>query len=134
MTTETADHSKARYWLQTSYPVLNSIRHPAMGAWISNEMGKINKALPPFVLVNSGGNGHPGAGFLDPSLTPVPVADPEKGIENTDLPSYLTDEVFKRRLSLLTALMLASREIRRLSTWSYNRCIKMRSSSWEVLT
>ena len=100
MTTETADHSKARYWLQTSYPVLNSIRHPSMGAWISNEMGKINKSLPPYVLVNSGGNGHPGAGFLDPSLTPVPVADPEKGIENTELPSYLTEAVFKRRLTL----------------------------------
>ena len=110
MTTETADHSKARYWLQTSYPVLNSIRHPAMGAWISNEMGKINRALPPFVLVNSGGNGHPGAGFLDPSLTPVPVADPEKGIENTDLPSYLTDEVFKRRLSLADRIDAGFRE------------------------
>ena len=100
MTTETADHSKARYWLQTSYPVLNSIRHPSMGAWICNEMDKINKSLPPYVLVNSGGNGHPGAGFLDPSLTPVPVADPEKGIENTELPSYLTEAVFKRRLTL----------------------------------
>ena len=56
--------------------------------------------MPPYVLVNSGGNGHPGAGFRDPSLTPVPVADPEKGIENTELPSYLTESVFKRRLTL----------------------------------
>ena len=76
----------------------------------SNEMGKINKALPPYVLVNSGGNGHPGAGFLDPSLTPVPVADPEKGIENTELPSYLTDEVFKRRLSLADRIDAGFRE------------------------
>ena len=99
MTTETADHEKGRYWLKTSYPVLNSIRHPSMGAWIVQTMGKISQTLPPFVLVGNG-NGHPGAGFLDPSLTPVPVADPAKGIENTALPEYLSEKAFKRRLSL----------------------------------
>ena len=110
MTTETADHSKARYWLQTSYPVLNSTATSCNGCMDPNEMGKINKALPPFVLVNSGGNGHPNAQDFDPSLTPVPVADPEKGIENTDLPSYLTDEVFKRRLSLADRIDAGFRE------------------------
>ena len=101
-----------------------------MGAWISNETGKINKALPPFVLVNSGGNGHPGAGFLDPSLTPVPVADPEKGIENTDL-RYLTDEVLQRRLSLADRIDAGFRENTPAINLSHTiRCIKMRSSSW----
>ncbi len=107
MTTETADHGKGRYWLQTSYPVLNSIRHPSMGSWIVSPAGlgkKPNSDLPPFVLVNSNGNGHPGAGFLDPSLTPVPVANAEKGIENLELPSYLSDKAFKRRLDLADRL------------------------------
>ena len=104
MTTETADHGKGAYWLKTSYPVLNSIRHPSMGSWITSPspvgLGKLNPDLPPFVLVGSNGNGHPGAGFLDPSLTPVPVADAEKGIENLELPSYLSEQAFKRRLDL----------------------------------
>jgi hypothetical protein len=99
MTTETADHEKGRYWLRTSYPMLASIRHPSMGSWIVNAMGKLSDTLPPFVLVGNG-NDHPGSGFLDPSLTPVPVADPKRGIENTTLPGYLTEKAFKRRLDL----------------------------------
>lgn len=104
MTTETADHEKGRYWLRTSYPMLGSIRHPSMGSWIVNSMGKINTTtLPPFVLVGNG-NDHPGAGFLDPTLTPVPIADPKKGLENTKLPEYLTESAFKRRLDLASKI------------------------------
>jgi hypothetical protein len=62
-------------------------------------MGKLSKDLPSYVLVGNG-NDHPGAGFLDPSLTPVPVADPLKGLENTKRPGYLSEENFDRRLAL----------------------------------
>jgi hypothetical protein len=99
LSTETGAHEQGQYLMRTSYPMINSIRHPALGAWAVHAMGNISKDLPSYVLVGNG-NDHPGAGFLDPSLTPVPVADPLKGLENTKRPGYLSAENFDRRLSL----------------------------------
>jgi hypothetical protein len=99
LSTETGAHEQGQYLMRTSYPMINSIRHPAFGSWAVHAMGKISKDLPSYVLVGNG-NDHPGAGFLDPSLTPVPVADPMKGLENTKRPGYLSEENFDRRLAL----------------------------------
>jgi len=99
LTTETGAHEQGQYLMRTSYPMINSIRHPAFGSWAVHSMGKISKDLPSYVLVGNG-NDHPGAGFLDPSLTPVPVADPTKGLENTVRPRYLSEKNFDRRLAL----------------------------------
>ena len=99
ISTETGAHEQGQYFMRTAYPMLNSIQHPAFGSWAVHAMGKISKELPPYVLVGNGNN-HPGAGFLDPSLTPVPVADVTKGLENTTRPQYLTEKNFDRRLAL----------------------------------
>jgi hypothetical protein len=99
ISTETGAHEQGQYFMRTAYPMLNSIQHPAFGAWAVHAMGKLSKELPPYVLVGNG-NDHPGAGFLDPSLTPVPVADATKGLENTTRPQYLTEKNFDRRLAL----------------------------------
>jgi len=99
LTTETGAHEQGQYLMRTSYAMLNSIRHPAFGAWAVHAMGRVSKDLPGYVLVGNGNN-HPGPGFLDASLTPVPVADPMKGLENTKRPRYLSEENFHRRLAL----------------------------------
>jgi hypothetical protein len=99
LTTETGDHQQGQYLMRTGYPVLNSIRHPSIGSWALHVLGKPSRELPGFVLVGNG-NEHPGAGFLDPAMTPVPVADPELGLENTMRPAYLSETNFKRRLAL----------------------------------
>ncbi len=99
MTTETGDHQQGQYVLRTAYPVLGSIRHPSLGSWALHVQGKASRELPGYVLVGNG-NEHPGAGFLDPSVTPVPVADPKLGLENTVRPKYLTERNFDRRLAL----------------------------------
>jgi len=99
MTTETGDHQQGQYVMRTAYPVLGSIRHPSLGSWALHVQGKASRDLPGFVLVGNG-NEHPGAGFLDPSVTPVPVADPDRGLENTVRPAYLTEKNFNRRLAL----------------------------------
>jgi hypothetical protein len=99
MTTETGDHQQGQYVMRTAYPVLGSIRHPSLGSWALHVQGKASRDLPGFVLVGNG-NEHPGAGFLDPSVTPVPVADPKLGLENTVRPAYLTEKNFNRRLAL----------------------------------
>ena len=98
--TETADHEQGKYLMRTSYKEIASIRHPALGAWIMRLQGKRNKTLPDNVVIG-GDNRHPGAGFLDPAFTPVPIGDPNLGLQNTKQPEYLTGGTFDTRLDLI---------------------------------
>jgi hypothetical protein len=99
MTTETGAHEQGTYLMRTSYPQINSIRHPSFGSWAVHVLGKRSRDLPGYVLVGNG-NEHPGCGFLDPAVTPVPLADPQRGLENIVRPAYLSQANFERRLSL----------------------------------
>jgi hypothetical protein len=99
LTTETGAHDKGQYLMRTSYKQLNSIQHPGMGAWMVSEAGRLNTALPGNYVIG-GGNRHPGSGFLEPSLSPVPIANANAGLQNTKLPKYLPSELFDRRLTL----------------------------------
>ena len=99
LSTETGAHEGARYLMRTSYKKINSIRHPAMGAWMISEHGRLNKELPGNYIVG-GSNRHPGAGFLEPALSPVPIPSPNDGLKNIDLPKYLPEPLFERRLGL----------------------------------
>jgi hypothetical protein len=98
--TETGDHEGGRYLLRTSYKEIASIRHPGMGAWALKILGRQNRTLPDNVLIGSEAR-HPGAGFLEPAYTPVPIGDPNAGLQNTVTPKYLTDATFKERLDLI---------------------------------
>jgi hypothetical protein len=99
LTTETGDHTQAQYLMRTAYKQINSIRHPGLGAWMVEQKDRINRELPGNFLVGEG-NRHPGAGFLHASLSPVPIADPDAGLQNISLPKYLDEKLFNRRLSL----------------------------------
>ncbi|MCC9603227.1 DUF1501 domain-containing protein [Stieleria sp. JC731] len=99
LSTETGAHDKAQYLMRTSYKKLNSIQHPGMGAWMLSQQGRLNRELPGNFLVG-GGNRHPGSGFLEPALSPVPIANPSSGIKNIKLPDYLPESLFQRRLLL----------------------------------
>lgn len=100
VSTKTGDHEGGRYLLRTSYKEIASIRHPAMGAWAAKILGKMNPTLPDNVMVNAEAR-HPGAGFLDPAYTPIPVADPNAGLQNTTQPKYLTEAAFDKRMELI---------------------------------
>ena len=99
LTTETGAHEQGKYLMRTSYKKLNSIRHPGLGAWANHILKRQNKSLPGSVLVGSA-QGHPLSGFLPASIAPVPVSNPNAGLENTKSPSYLNDDQFRRRMSL----------------------------------
>ena len=99
LTTETGAHEQGRYIMRTSYKPLNSIRHPGLGAWSGHILDKRNRNLPGNVLVGSAA-GHPGAGFLPASISPVPIPNPAAGLQNTKSPSYMTDDQLKKRLGL----------------------------------
>ncbi|TWU60086.1 hypothetical protein Poly51_03600 [Rubripirellula tenax] len=99
LSTETGAHDQGKYLMRTSYKQLNSIQHPAMGAWMVAEQGRLNKELPGNYVIGSG-NRHPGAGFLEAAHSPVPIPNPAAGLQNTSLPNYLPAELFSRRLTL----------------------------------
>ncbi|TWU47960.1 DUF1501 domain-containing protein [Rubripirellula reticaptiva] len=99
LSTETGAHDQGKYLMRTSYKQINSIQHPAMGAWMVAEQGRLNRELPGNFLVG-GGNRHPGAGFLEAVHSPVPIPNPAAGLQNTSLPKYLPNELFGRRLAL----------------------------------
>lgn len=100
LTTQTGDHEGGKYLLRTSYKEIASIRHPTLGAWGLKILGRQNKTLPDNVLI-AGDQRHPGAGFLEPEFTPVPVADPNAGLQNTVAPKYLTGDSFTKRMDLV---------------------------------
>ncbi len=99
LSTETGAHEQARYLMRTAYKQINSIQHPSLGAWMLAQQGRINKELPGSYLLGNGDR-HPGAGFLEPALAPVPISNPEAGLQNIKLPGYVNETMFNRRLLL----------------------------------
>jgi len=79
MNTETADHEQGEYLMRTSYEQIATERHPSIGPWIQRLKGRQNKNLPDTVSIGAGAR-HPGAGFLDPTFSPLPIGDPNKGL------------------------------------------------------
>jgi hypothetical protein len=133
LTTLTGAHEQGNYLMHTSYKPLNSIRHPALGAWASHVLSKRNASLPSNVLVGSSA-GHPGAGFLPAAIAPVPVSNPAVGLENTQSPNYLTDDQFKKRMSLSNQFdhkFKSSYNSRLIEAYdqTYREAVKLMSSS-----
>ena len=100
MTTQTADHEQGEYLMRTSYEQIATERHPSLGPWVQRLRGRLNKTLPDTVLIGASPR-HPSAGFLDPTFSPLPIGDPNKGLENTTSPAYLTDQSFATRMELI---------------------------------
>lgn len=109
---KTADHQQATYTMRTSYAMIPSIVHPTMGPWAQQLLGRKNATLPDSVTIGSG-VGHPGAGFMAPEFSPMPVDSADRGVQNmkpsgydlkrTDwIPEY--EATLKRRLDLAAKL------------------------------
>lgn len=100
MFTQTGDHEDGEYLMRTSYDQIATERHPSVGPWIQKFRGRQSKSLPDTVLIGAPPR-HPGAGFLDPSFSPLPIGDPNRGLENTVPPAYITAESFEKRVDLI---------------------------------
>lgn len=109
MYTQTGDHEAGEYLMRTSYEVIATERHPSLGPWMQQLQGRQNKNLPDTVLIGAPAR-HPGAGFFDPTFSPLPIGDPNRGLENTTAPQYLTDESFEKRISLINGFDKKFRE------------------------
>lgn len=99
MITKTGVHQSANYMMHTGYEPRGTIIHPSLGAWGQHFLGK-KGTLPCSVNISPGGD-HPGAGFFPPALSPIPIRDPEGGLQNTK--PTVTDDNFNKRVSLMNA-------------------------------
>ena len=96
MSTSTGAHGPGRYLMRTSYRPLATTRHPGIGPWMQKIAGKKKRTLPSTVNIGGGA----GPGYLGAQFAPVPIGDPNKGLENTKSPKYVTEELFDRRMEL----------------------------------
>lgn len=101
MTSKEGNHQRATYQLHTGYAPTPTVKHPAFGAVVSNELPNPHCDLPGFVRVgsfrNSAGGGLLGTEF-DPFLIGRAEAPPANATVTTDSPR------FRRRLDLLNKL------------------------------
>lgn len=103
MNTPTGAHLPGEYLMRTSYEQIATTQHPTIGPWIQRLKGRQNKTLPDSVLISTPVR-HPGAGYLGPSFSPLPIADPDRGLGNTRSPANVTTEMFNKRMSLVDRL------------------------------
>ena len=99
MTQKTGDHRGGSYWMHTSYQPRATIVHPTMGPWAQRILGKKHDTLPDSVGIGTGGN-HPGAGFFGPTLAPLPIGDPMKGVQNSKVHKSINEGGFDKRLEM----------------------------------
>jgi hypothetical protein len=99
MTQKTGDHRGGAYWMRTSYEPRATIIHPSMGPWAQTLLGKKHDTLPDSVVIGGGGE-HPGAGFFGPALAPLPIGDPDKGVQNSAPYNGVSEDLFEKRLDL----------------------------------
>lgn len=125
----TADHQQATYTMRTSYAQIPSIVHPSLGPWAQQLLGKKNATLPDSVTIGAG-VAHPGAGFMPPAFSPMPVDAADRGVPNMK-PSGFSysesamrryEEILKRRLDLTERLDEAFRaEVRHEKVAAYTQ-------------
>lgn len=98
MSSKTGVHDQGTYVMKTGYEPRGTIVHPCIGAWASHFLGRIKgPTLPDSVVVNSG-NAFPGAGFFPTTMSPIPISNPETGLQN--IKPTASEDQFKKRLSL----------------------------------
>ncbi len=98
LTSRTGAHEQGNYLMHTSYEQRGTIKHPALGAWLLTFQGKLNPTLPGNVVIG-GGSRHPGEGFFAPSVAPLRIGAPQRGLQNAKAKMPEADFEFRYGLS-----------------------------------
>lgn len=99
LSTTQGAHEEGKYLMHTGYAPRGSIVHPSTGSWVAKLAGKTNKDLPPYILVG-GGNQHPGGGFFESPYAPLPIGDPELGLQNVKRRGGISENSLENQLKL----------------------------------
>ena len=75
-------HSEASYFMRTAYRPIATLRHPMIGAYAHKVLGPSHDVLPSSVVV--GGGSQFGNGFLPSTMSPLPIMDPEAGLQHIE--------------------------------------------------
>lgn len=97
MTAKVGVHEQARYLMRTGFEKRGTIVHPILGAWAQHYLGASHQTLPSSVCINRPSN-H-GNGFFPATMSPLPILDPEEGLNNAVPQAEAT--ILEKRLSLL---------------------------------
>ena len=108
MSSKTGVHDSGTYVMKTGYEPRGTIVHPCVGSWASHFLGRIKGVtLPDSVVVNSGSS-YPGSGFFPPALSPIPISNPETGLQN--IHPTTSENQFEKRISLMNEFDAAFRK------------------------
>jgi len=98
MVTTEGSHQRAKYLGHTGYNPQPTIKHPSLGAIVSEEFGDSDFNLPNFISI---GGPSFGPGYLGREHAPFVVNDPRKKLDNAVPPPSVDDTRFRSRLALL---------------------------------
>src|SRR5436190_1924162 len=100
MSAKVGVHESAQYLMRTGFEKRGTITHPMLGAWAQHYLGASHPTLPSSVCVNRPSRS--GNGFFPATLSPLPILDPNAGLQNSrsSTPPAVTD----KRLALLNEL------------------------------
>ena len=99
VTSNQGAHAQGRYLMHTSYVMRGTIKHPSIGAWLNLMDGKANPTLPGHVSIGGGNNYGASAGFMESRYAPLPIGDPNAGLQNSRRPRGVSEEAYRRRLA-----------------------------------
>lgn len=106
MSTEEADHGRARIYMHTGYkPGLGGVDYPGLGSIVASEVGRPESPLPNFVVTGTPLGKYEfftSPGYLGPRHEPLALADPNKGLEN--LKPLAPADDFNDRVAVLEQL------------------------------
>jgi len=100
MTSKTGVHASGQYLMRTGYEQRGTIKHPVLGAWAQELLGKSSKTLPSSVCINR--NPEHGNGFFNAGYSPLPIHDPEAGLQYSTFAAGA--DVMSKRLALLNKI------------------------------
>jgi hypothetical protein len=100
MTSKTGVHAQGQYVMRTGYEQRGTVKHPNIGAWAQNLLGPSSKNLPSSVCINR--NPDAGNGFFAAGYAPLPIHDPEAGLQYAS--GDASAEILNKRLALLDKL------------------------------
>lgn len=98
LTNKEGSHSRASYQMHTGYLPAGSVKHPSLGACVTQQLGDPESDLPSFVSVGS----TIGSGFLGMEYEPFIVGNAGRLPSNVALPT--SQDRFARRRGLLSKL------------------------------
>ena len=103
MQSKEGSHPRATHLMQTGFLPTASVKYPAFGAHVAQQLGDPDAELPDFVTIGRR-RGNAGGGFLGVDYDPFKINNPEEIPDNTQLTT--TEARYRRRLGLLDQLQL----------------------------